>query len=122
MKGDNGKMNNDTKLKKVVEILQEKKGINIMAFDVDIKSGYTDYMVFVSGTSIQHNQTMSDYLLRELKTAGYSKPLVEGGNSSKWILVDAGDIVINIMLDEIRDYYSLEDIWADSPKVDIKSF
>jgi len=113
---------NILKLKKVIEALQDKKGINIMVFDVDEKSGYTDYMVFVSGTSIQHNQTMSDNLQRELKTEGFNRPLVEGASSSKWILVDAGDIVVNIMLDDIRDYYNLEDIWADSVKVDINAF
>jgi ribosome-associated protein len=112
---------NISKLKKVIESLQDKKGINIMVFDVDEKSGYTDYMVFVSGTSIQHNNTMSDHVQRELKTGGYSRPLVEGANSLKWILVDAGDIVVNIMLDEIRDYYHLEDIWSDSVKIDINS-
>ncbi len=114
-------MDSRDKLKKVVEALNEKKGINIMAFDVDEKSGYTDYMVFVSGTSIQHNQTMSDFLQRELKKEGFIRPLIEGAQSSKWILVDAGDIIVNIMLDEIRDYYHLEDIWSDSPKVDVTS-
>ncbi len=113
--------NSELKLRKVVESLQGKKGINIMVFDVDEKSGYTDYMVFVSGTSIQHNQTMSEFVQRELKTGGFSKPLIEGSLSSKWILVDAGDIVINIMLDEIRDYYRLEDIWSESTKIDINS-
>jgi ribosome-associated protein len=111
-----------SKLKKVINTLCDKKGVNIVAFDVDKQSGYTDYMVFVTGTSIQHNNTMSDALMRELKTAGFLKPLVEGSNSAKWILIDAGDVVVNIMLDEIRDYYSLEDIWVDSRKVDISSY
>ena len=114
--------NEMTKLQKVIETLTDKKGINIVVFDVDRQSGYTDYMVFVTGTSIQHNTTMSDSLVRELKTAGFSKALVEGTNSSKWILIDAGDIVVNVMLDEIRDYYSLEDIWSHSKKVDIAQY
>nr|HPG35446.1 RsfS/YbeB/iojap family protein [bacterium] len=59
---------------------------------------------------------------RELKTAGFNKPLVEGSSTAKWILLDAGDVVVNIMLDELRDYYALEDIWVDSSKVDISSY
>ncbi|HSW59241.1 MAG TPA: ribosome silencing factor [bacterium] len=114
--------NEMSKLKKVISTLSDKKGLNITAFDVDRQSGYTDYMVFVTGTSIQHNQTMSDALTRELKTAGFMKPLVEGAGSAKWILIDAGDVVVNIMLDELRDYYSLEDIWVDSSKVDISPY
>jgi len=110
------------KLKKVINTLSDKKGINIVAFDVDQKSGYTDYMVFVTGTSIQHNQTMSDALLREIKTAGFIKPLVEGSNAAKWILIDAGDVVVNIMLDELRHYYDLEDIWTDCRKIDVSPY
>lgn len=114
--------NEMTKLKKVIETLNDKKGVNIVVFDVDTQSGYTDHMVFVTGTSVQHNTTMSDALVRELKTAGYSKALVEGSGSSKWILIDAGDVIVNVMLDEIRDYYNLEEIWSHSKKVDISSY
>lgn len=110
------------KLKKVINTLCDKKGINIITFDVEKQSGYTDHMVFVTGTSTQHNQTMSEALIRELKTEGFMKPLVEGANSAKWILIDAGDIIVNIMLDEIRGYYSLEDIWFESSKVDISPY
>ena len=107
------------KLKTIVDTLNDKKGINIMAFDVDEQSGYTDYMVFVTGTSIQHNKTMGDALARALKTEGFSRPVTEGDKNSKWILIDSGDVVINIMLDEIRHYYDLETLWEDSAKVDL---
>ncbi|MGI6393532.1 MAG: ribosome silencing factor [bacterium] len=110
------------KLQKVVSILSDKKGLNISAFDVDKQSGYTDFMVFVTGTSVQHNKTMSDALVKELKTAGFGRPLVEGESSAKWILVDIGSVVVNVMLDEIRSYYALEDIWSKSEKVDISSY
>ena len=115
-------MTKNEKLETVIRTLSDKKGVNIMAFDVEKKSGYTDVMVFVTGTSTQHNTTMADSLLRELKNAGFAKPLVEGETSAKWILVDAGSVVINIMLEELRDYYSLEDIWNGCAKIDVSSY
>jgi ribosome-associated protein len=111
--------NDYRKLRTIVETLNDKKGINLVAFDVDKQSGYTDYMVFVTGTSIQHNKTMSDAIARALKTDGFSRPIQEGDKNSRWILIDAGDIVVNVMLDEIRHYYDLETLWADSAKVDL---
>jgi ribosome-associated protein len=111
--------NDFRKLKTIVDTLNDKKGINIMAFDVDEQSGYTDYMVFVTGTSIQHNKTMGDALARALKTGGFSRPVQEGDKNSKWILIDSGDVVINVMLDEIRHYYDLEALWAECEKVDL---
>lgn len=110
------------KLGSVLRILADKKGVNIAVFDVDKKSGYTDFMVFVTGTSTQHNITMSDALLTGLKADGFTKPLIEGQASAKWVLVDAGSVVINIMLEELRDYYSLEDIWTGCPRVDTKPY
>ena len=114
-------MTKNEKLETVIRTLSDKKGVNIMVFDVEKKSGYTDFMVFVTGTSTQHNTTMADSLFRELKNAGFAKPLVEGETSANWILV-AGSVVINIMLEELRDYYSLEDIWSGCAKVDISSY
>ena len=113
--------NDFRKLKTIVDSLSDKKGINIMAFDVDEQSGYTDYMVFVTGTSIQHNKTMGDAVARALKTDGFSRPVQEGDKKSKWILIDSGDAVVNVMLDEIRSYYDLEALWAECEKIDIES-
>lgn len=115
-------MTKSKKLKTVLVTLFEKKGINVTVFDVDKQSGYTDFMVFVTGTSVQHNSTMSDSLLQALKSAGFGKPLIEGAGNAKWILVDAGSVVINIMLEELRGYYDLESIWSHCNKVDIKSY
>jgi ribosome-associated protein len=110
------------KLETVLKALYDKKGVNITAFDVERQSGYTDFMVFVTGTSTQHNITLSDGIMRALKDGGYSKPLVEGETSAKWILVDAGDIVVNVMLEELRDHYGLEDIWAKCERVDVSAY
>ena len=48
--------------------------------------------------------------------------MIEGETSAKWILVDAGSVVVNIMLEELRDYYSLEDIWSGCAKVDVSAY
>ncbi|MBP5406912.1 ribosome silencing factor [bacterium] len=115
-------MTKNEKLETILRTLSDKKGVNIMAFDVEKKSGYTDVIVFVTGTSTQHNTTMADSLLRELKNAGFAKPLIEGETSAKWILVDAGSVIVNIMLEELRDYYSLEDIWNGCSKIDVTPY
>lgn len=108
------------KLQKVVNAIDDKKGVNILAFHVTEQSGYTDYMVFVSGTSTQHNRTIWENIVKELKNNGLLKPTVEGEKEAAWILVDAGDVVINIMLEEVRHYYDLETIWQKSDPVSIE--
>jgi ribosome-associated protein len=115
------KTDTDVKLKTIINAIDDKKGVNILAFHVTEQSGYTDYMVFVSGTSTQHNKTMWENILKELKNNGLIKPTAEGEKEAAWILVDAGDVVVNIMLEEVRHYYDLETIWQKSDSVSIES-
>ena len=111
----------DVKLKTIFQILDDKKGINISAFNVTQETGYTDYMVFVSGTSTQHNKTLSESVQRELKSENFLKPHIEGSDQARWILVDAGDVIIHVMMDELRHYYDLESLWIDAEQVDVYS-
>ena len=113
----------DTKMKlqTIVNAIDDKKGINILAFHVTKQSGYTDYMVFVSGTSTQHNKTLWENIAKELRNDGFSKPSAEGEREAAWILVDAGDVIINVMLEEVRHYYDLETIWQNSDPVAVNS-
>lgn len=109
------------KLRVVLNALDDKKALNMTAYDVAIQSGYTDYMVFATGTSSQHNKTLADSVVREVKTAGFNKSVVEGDKSGSWVLIDTGDVVVNIMLDNVRSYYDLESLWIDSDQIDAYS-
>ena len=113
------KIESNEKLKTVINALEKKKGVNIVALDVSEESGYTDVMVFVTGTSVQHNKTLSDSVRRSLKTDGFSRPVVEGEQHASWVLIDAGDVVCHIMLEEIRQYYDLELAWSSSSKIQV---
>jgi len=108
------------KLRAVVSALEEKKGVNLTVLHVDSASGYTDHLVFVTGTSVQHNRTLADYTLRRLKEEGFGRFFAEGEQSGRWVLIDAGSVIVQVMLDEIRDYYDIESIWRDAPRLDPK--
>ncbi len=115
------KLDEAGKLKIVLKALDDKKAVNITAYDVSKQSGYTDFMVFATGTSSQHNKTMADSIVREVKTAGFHKSIIEGDRTASWILIDTGDVVVNIMLDNVRGYYDLESLWIDSDQIDAYS-
>lgn len=114
------KNDQNAKLKTIVRALDDKKGVNIMAFHVEDESCYTDYLLFVTGTSTQHNKAMADFTVRELKNGGYKRAMTEGEQSMKWILIDSGEVVVHVMLEELRVFYDLESIWAKSPRVNIQ--
>lgn len=76
-------------------------------------------MIIASGTSARHVSTLADYVVMELKKAGYEHIPVEGKEAGEWVLVDAGNIIVHIFKPEARGYYNLEKMWSVSvPKVE----
>lgn len=99
-------------LKIIQDVLDERKGLNIVTLDVIKKSSFTDYMVVVTGTSDRHLHALCDYVSEKSKENGI-KPLgMEGGLGSGWVLLDLGDIIVHAMTAQARDFYQLEKLWS----------
>lgn len=104
-------------LKIVQDVLDERKGQNIMTLDVRGKTSFTDYMVVVTGTSDRHLKSLCEYIIEKVKEQGF-KPLgIEGDLGSDWILLDLGDVIVHAMTAQARGFYQLEKLWSvDHPK------
>lgn len=106
-----GRMHSEQLKSLVIDALNELKAVDVTALDVGELSGFTDYMVIAGGTSSRHVKSLADNLLRRCRKAGVRPLGVEGERAAEWILVDLGDVVIHIMLPEVRDFYNLEKLW-----------
>lgn len=82
---------------------------------MDIKgiASFTDYFVIASGTSTRMLQSLSNQVGREIKTEFHKTVQPQGNADSGWIVLDYGDVVVHLFSPEQRDYYRLEDLWAD---------
>ena len=109
-------------LKKIVRILDAKKAEEIEVIGIKDLTIIADYFVIATGTSTTHTKTLADEVEFQLKEAGITPARTEGYNGSNWILLDYSDIVVHIFYKETRNYYSLERLWSDGEKVDIKQF
>jgi ribosome-associated protein len=101
----------------VQQVLEENKAEEIVHLDVHEMTSITDWMVICSATSKRHASALSNHLVTKIKAHGIQPLGVEGENQNEWLLVDLGDIVIHIMLPEIRKFYSLEKLWSVISKV-----
>jgi ribosome-associated protein len=102
----------DQLLKIVMTALEDMKGVDIRVIDVRDQTSITDRMVIVSGTSTRHVKALAENVVLESKKNGY-KPLgVEGETVAEWVLVDLADVVVHVMMPEIRDFYALEKLWS----------
>jgi ribosome-associated protein len=78
----------------------------------------TDAFVITSGTNPRQVATIVEEVEARVAEASGRKPLrVEGLGDARWVLLDYGDFVVHVFLDEVRRYYDLERLWADAPRV-----
>jgi len=79
--------------------------------------GITDAFVVTSGANPRQVRTIRDEVERQLKLAGEGKPLsVEGLDDALWVLMDYGDFLVHVFLEEARRFYDLEHLWGDAPR------
>jgi ribosome-associated protein len=112
----------DTLLKDIVRMLDDKKAEDIEIYKISEKSSLADYLVIATANSNTHANALADFLLLELKGQQVTPYGLEGYKVSKWICVDFGSILLNIMCEEERSYYNLESIWGGCTKIDAEPF
>ncbi len=115
-------MNQNEILKKIVKTLDTKKAEDIEVIGIRDLTIIADYFVIATGTSTTHTKSLADEVEFQLKEVGIAPTRTEGYNGSNWILLDYSDIVVHIFYKETRDYYSLERLWSDGEKVEVKQF
>lgn len=97
----------------------ENRGQDIVVLDVRKLTPIFDYFVIASGTSRRQLHAMSEEIDDKLeKELGDSRMGIEGYAESQWILLDYGSVVIHLFDDETRQYFALEELWADGERVE----
>lgn len=93
--------------------LQEKKAEKITIIDLKTASGPTDWFIICEGDNTSHTKAIADSLVVSLKEQNTRPWHEEGAEDGRWILVDYTDVVVHIMLPELREYYNLESLWKE---------
>ncbi len=99
--------------KLALEALKALKANHLVVLDVRVQSSFTDYMIFASGSSTRHVSAIADSVVDAAKAAGEPALGVEGEDVGEWVLVDLGDVVVHVMLPDVRLYYELEKLWGE---------
>jgi len=97
----------------VLQALDALKAENVVTLDVSRQASFTDYMIFASGSSRRHVSAIADSVVEAAKVTGNPVLGIEGEDIGEWILVDLGDVVVHIMLPDVRLYYELEKLWGE---------
>jgi len=97
----------------MVDVLEEKKGEDILILDLAGVADFTNLFVMCNGRSARTLKALSGEVGRVLKRKYDRMPLqVEGDSASGWILLDYGEVILHLFSPSLRDYYALEQLWA----------
>ena len=91
--------------------LDDGKALDIAVINLNGKTEIADYMVVATGTSSRQVGALANHLRDTIKKSGVQNVALEGSVQCDWVLIDAGDIIVHLFREEVRDFYGLEKIW-----------
>jgi ribosome-associated protein len=112
-------MNSRTLAKTIAAAALEKKAEDVIVLDLHKLGAFTEYFVIASGASDRQVQAIARGIEETLHVKK-EKPIgVEGLQAGKWVLIDYGNVVAHVFYTADREYYQLERLWADAPRLKV---
>jgi ribosome-associated protein len=106
--------------KAAIDAALDKKALLPVLIDVSAMASYTDFIAIVSGRSDRHVDAIAEGVLAAMKARGRSLLGQEGTGSGRWTLLDFGDVVVHVFYHPVREFYDLESLWVDAPRLPLK--
>ena len=105
--------------REIARILIEKKAIDVKLFDVSLDSSITDYFVNATGRSSTNVRALTDDVLDKLEEYGKEALRVEGREGNSWLLIDYGDVIVNVFDKQSREFYNFDWLLPESGELDL---
>jgi len=99
----------------------DTKADDVVILDVRGMSSFTDYFVVMSGHSTRHVQGLAEAIESELRSKRVRTSKAEGLQEAMWVLLDFDDVVVHIFYQDQREFYDLEGLWHDAPRIQPES-
>lgn len=109
-------------LRVMADAMLDKKAQNVVGIDLrPIGTAITDHFMICNGDSTTNVNAIAENVIDKMAELVGRKPLrTQGMENDFWVIIDYGDIVAHIFLTEYREFYCLEDLWADAPRKEYK--
>ncbi len=102
----------------LARLAEDDKCVDVTVMDLRGLSGVTDFFVIGTGTSDRQMRTVADHMIEHGKRRNDPPFGVSGQESATWILIDFVDVVVHVFTPEHRNYYDLELLWGDAPRIE----
>ena len=105
------------RVREAVAAAEDRKALDLKVLHLQKVSDFTDYFLICSGTNERQVQAIADAIEERLRARKVRPLHIEGHNRAQWVLLDYGDLVVHVFLEEPRRFYALERLWGDAPDV-----
>ena len=99
-------------------VAADNKGRDVVVLDMRGVTPIYDFLVLATGASRRQMHAIAEEVDAAMREVGDRRLGIEGYEASRWIVQDYGDVVMHVFDTEAREYYALEDLWADARRVD----
>ena len=102
----------------IAQTIDAKKGMDVTILDIGEKSGFADYFVIATANNLRLLEALCDEIEDRMAEKDRIVKHIEGKGNSGWILMDYGDIIVNLFTPEQREHYGIERIWKDCSEIE----
>lgn len=99
----------------LADIITDTPARDTVVLDIHQLSPFTDYFVITAGANERQLRAINRAIAEKMAEAGVRPQRIEGAPASGWIVLDFGDVLVHIFSEELREFYRLEDLWAEAP-------
>ena len=107
----------DASLEVFIRAVLGRKAVNVVALDVRELTSIADVFIICSGRSSRQVSAIADHIERELRKEKIKPLSVEGTSEGQWVLMDYGSVIIHVFFESVREFYDLEGLWSDAPRI-----
>jgi ribosome-associated protein len=100
------------------QVAEDHKGKDILVLDLRGLTPIFDFFVIATGQSRRHIHTLAEETDAAMRAEGQERLSIQGYQASRWIVQDYGDVIVHVFDPDAREYYALEELWADAPRID----
>lgn len=103
--------------RRLAEAALERNAENVVALAVGELTSFADAFVIATAGSDRQARAIADAVVEAAKGAGGAVLGIEGYDDGRWILIDAGDVIVHVFVRDAREHYDLDRLWADAPRI-----
>lgn len=102
-------------------LADEKKARDVIILELTGLTDIADYFVLASGTSERHVRTVVENVEKGMKEREIKPVSIEGYDEGRWVIVDFGDVVVHVFLEQLRELYDLESLWIEARRYGVQA-